>query len=265
MNSRQVSDPARTRAIADPFSRVLLGYASPLPGERALDLACGTGSVARQLSPLVGSTGRVVALDINPQMLAVARSLSPPEGALIEWLEGDAIALPLPTAAFDIVLCQQGLQFFSDRAAAAREMRRVVDDAGRVVASVWQPLDRHPLYEVLFEATTRRLGPAISEVALSFTLGNPDELAALLADAGFRHVEVAARSLDIRLPSPERFVELTVRGAATSVPAFSRLGEQARTALVEAIIDEMRPTIENFRNGNELCFSMSTHIAVGWA
>ena len=97
-------------------------------------------------------------------------------GATIEWREGDAIALALPDGAFDLVLCQQGLQFFSDRAAALREMRRVLTDSGRVVLSVWQALQRHPVYEALFKATTRHLGAAISDVALSFSLWDAEEL-----------------------------------------------------------------------------------------
>lgn len=124
---------------------MLLEYAAPQPGERALDLACGTGSVARHVAPLVGAEGKVVALDINPEMLAVGRALPAPEGATIEWQEGNAIALALPDGSFDLVLCQQGLQFFSDRAASLREMRRVLTDGERVVLSVWQALQRHPV------------------------------------------------------------------------------------------------------------------------
>ena len=99
MGESQQSDPARIyeeylgRTIADPWTRILLEYASVGSGERVLDLACGTGRVARQVAPIVGERGKVTALDINPGMLAVARSLDPPDGAPIEWLQGDALAL----------------------------------------------------------------------------------------------------------------------------------------------------------------------------
>lgn len=83
-------------AIAVPWTRVLLEYARPQPAERALDIACGTGGVARHVAPLIGSQGKMVALDINPEMLAVARALPAPPGARIDWQQGDAIALPLP-------------------------------------------------------------------------------------------------------------------------------------------------------------------------
>ena len=109
------------RAIADPFTRVLLDCAGPQPGERVLDLAAGTGSVARHVAPIVGTEGRVVAVDINAAMLAVGRALPAPAGPPVEWREGDAVDLDLPDQSFDLVLCQQGLQFFPDRAAAVRE------------------------------------------------------------------------------------------------------------------------------------------------
>lgn len=252
-------------AISDPWTRVLLEYTAPRPGERALDVACGTGSVARHVAPLVGPGGRVVALDISPEMLAVARALPAPAGAKIEWREGNAIALALPDDAFDLVLCQQGLQFFPDRAAAVREMRRVMTDGGRVVLSVWQALQRHLVYEALFEATTRHLGAAISDVALSFSLWDAEELRALLSDAGFQRVEVTPRSLDIHLPSPERFVELTVLGAATSIPAFAEMDTSARSSLVEAVAGEADAVAQRYRDGDKLTFPMSTHIAVAYA
>jgi ubiquinone/menaquinone biosynthesis C-methylase UbiE len=140
------------RSIADPFTRVLLELAHPGKAERVLDLASGTGSVARHVAPMVGRQGRVVALDINPEMLAVGRALPQPQGAVIEWLEGDAVRTALPDSGFGLILCQQGLQFFRDRHAALVEMRRLLAPGGRVLISVWQALSRHPIYEALFKA-----------------------------------------------------------------------------------------------------------------
>ena len=162
MSQRQRPNPAETYeqylgpAIADPWTRALLEYAAPQPGERALDVACGTDSVARHVAPMVGTSGK-----------AVARALPAPAGATIAWLEGNAISLDLPDDAFDLVLCQQGLQFFPDRAASVREMRRVLTDGGRVAISVWQALHRHPVYEALLHATARHLGATIDTVDVS--------------------------------------------------------------------------------------------------
>lgn len=268
MDGLEGSNPAEVyerylgRSIADPFTRVLLEHAAPKRGERVLDLAAGTGSVARHVAPLIGTEGRVVAVDINPAMLAVGRAMPAPAGATIEWLEGDAVKLELPDATFDLVLCQQGLQFFPDRAAALREMRRVLAPDGRVAISVWQTLDRHPVYQALFEATARHLGVPLSVVDVSFSLGDPEELRLVLRDGGFDAIDIAPRSLEVTLQSPQRFVQLTVRGAATSVPAFARLDGEAQSALVKAVAGEMAPVIGRNRRGDELTFPMHTNIAI---
>jgi ubiquinone/menaquinone biosynthesis C-methylase UbiE len=270
MSQRQRPNPAETYehylgpAIADPWTRALLEYAAPQPGERALDVACGTGSVARHVAPMVETSGKVVALDVNSDMLAVARALPAPAGATIAWLEGNAISLDLPDDAFDLVLCQQGLQFFPDRAASVREMRRVLTDGGRVAISVWQALHRHPVYEALLHATARHLGATIDTVDVSFSLWDADELRTLLGDAGFQRIKIAPRSLNISLPSPERFVQLTVLGAATSIPTFAQLDAGARSALVEAVTGETQAVAQRYRDGDTLMFSMSTHIAVAY-
>ena len=112
--------------IFGPWALDLIEVAGAQPGERVLDIACGTGIVARIAAGRVGSDGTVVGLDVSAPMLDAARALAAGEGLSIEWREGSAMKLPLPDTAFDLVLCQQGLQFFPDRAAALREMHRVL-------------------------------------------------------------------------------------------------------------------------------------------
>ncbi|WP_397475004.1 class I SAM-dependent methyltransferase [Pusillimonas sp.] len=251
-----------SRAIADPWTRVLLELASPQPGERVLDLACGTGSVARQVAPMVGVSGQVVALDINAEMLEVGRAQPAPAGASILWQEGNAIRLELPADAFDLVLCQQRLQFFADRELSAREMRRVLRSGGSAVISVWQSLSQHPVYEALFTATARLLEVPITAVDVAFSLSSPDELYTLLHEAGFQSIDITPRSLSIRLPEPERFVQLSIEGAATSVPAFASMNSAERFVLVDEVRAKTHDIVERFRDGDFLAFSMKTNIAI---
>jgi len=271
MSELQHPNPAQTYeryfgpTIADPWTRVLLEYTDVQPRQHVLDLACGTGSVARHIAPLVGTEGKVVALDINPEMLAVGQTLPAPSGATIEWWEGSAVAIDLPSAIFDLVVCQQGLQFFTDRAASLRETRRVLADGGRVVLSVWQGLQLHPLYEALFEATTRRLDANLTNVATPFSLGDAEELRALLNEAGFHTVKVTPRSIDVHLPAPAEFVQRTVLGAATSVPTFAQLDTAGRSALVESVSQEIGTVVQRYQDGNRLTFPMFSHIAVAYA
>ena len=121
-----------------PWAPELIDLAALRPGEHLLDLACGTGVVARLAAPRVGPTGRVTGIDFNAGMLAVARALPRPSGPTIAWLEGSAVAMDLPDASIDVILCQQGLQFFPDKLAALREMHRVLVPGGRVLLSVWK-------------------------------------------------------------------------------------------------------------------------------
>src|SRR6185503_11434950 len=126
------------RYFIGPWAPGLVALAALKPGERVLDVACGTGLVARLAATETGPTGQVTGLDINRNMLALARSLPPPPGASVTWVEGDAGAMGFPDASFDVILCQQGLQFFPDKAAALGEMHRVLVPRGRVVLSVWK-------------------------------------------------------------------------------------------------------------------------------
>jgi ubiquinone/menaquinone biosynthesis C-methylase UbiE len=113
-------------AVFGPWAPVLLDLAELKPGERVVDIACGTGIVARIAATKVGPTGVVVGVDLNPGMLAVARSVETSDGATsVQWQEASADRLPFSDASFDVACCQLGLQFFADRPAALREMHRL--------------------------------------------------------------------------------------------------------------------------------------------
>ena len=119
-NAPEVYETRLVPAIFGPWAPLLVAQAALHAGERVLDVACGTGVVTRSVAPEVGPTGHVVGLDLNPGMLARARAFAQPEGAAIDWREGDAGALPFDASSFDAVFCQLGFQYFPDRQQAAR-------------------------------------------------------------------------------------------------------------------------------------------------
>src|SRR5262249_31339410 len=123
-------------AVTALWAADLIDRAALQTGELLLDVACGTGVVARIAADRVGTAGRVAALDLNPGMLAVAQSLPAVPSARIDWYEGSALDLPFSNATFDVVLCQLGLQFFPDRPTALREMRRELVLGGRLALNV---------------------------------------------------------------------------------------------------------------------------------
>jgi ubiquinone/menaquinone biosynthesis C-methylase UbiE len=206
----------------------LIDIAGLRPGERVLDVACGTGIVARLAAERVGSTGTVTALDINPAMLAVARSVASP-GMSIEWYESSAEAMPLPDEAFDVVLCQLGLQFFPDRLAALREMRRVLAPGGRLVICVVGP--KPPIFAILAEALARHINPEISAfMHLVFSLHDIGELQHLISDAGFREVAIRSDTRTLCLPAPKEFLWQYVRSTPLADPV-AQVDDESRAAL----------------------------------
>jgi SAM-dependent methyltransferase len=254
-------------AIFTPFARKLVDQAAPRPGERVLDLACGTGIVARHVAPLVGAQGTVVGVDVNPAMVAVAQRHPPARGASIEWREGDALDLDLGDETFDLVLCQHGLQFFPDRAAGIRETRRVLSDGGRAVVAVWRGLDHHPLYAALIEAELPHLSAfddtvTRADLEAPFSMGDADLLRALLADGGFADVDVVERSIEARFATPERFVERMEFAYAAVIPAFAE-DPATFAAYLDIINRHMSDTVEAYREGDQVVVSMHALIAVG--
>jgi len=194
VRSADVNNPAEgyegymVPALFGPWSAHLIRVADPRPHEHVLDVRCGTGVVARRIASRLGATGTVAGIDLNPDMLAVAKKAAVREGVTVNWQVGSAERLPFPESCFDLVLCQFALMFFVDKVAALIEMARVVRERGRVVVSVWQGLDRHPFYQTLHDVIQRRLG--LSALQQIFSLGNPNELRDLALRAGFSNVTV---------------------------------------------------------------------------
>ena len=124
-----------------PWARKLTELAEIREGDRVLDVACGTGIVARHAAERAGAAGAIVGLDLNEDMLRVARSVSAAMRPAIEWRQGNATELPFPDEAFDAVCCEQAIQFFSDPVGALREMRRVMAPGARVAVSVCRPIE----------------------------------------------------------------------------------------------------------------------------
>ena len=272
MSQQQRTNPAEiyeqyfVPGIFARWTPVLLKYAALRPDERVLDVACGTGIAAQNVAPLVGAEGTVVGIDISPDMLSVARALPAPVGAAIEWRQADAVSLPLPSCAFDLVLCQQGLQFLPDRTSALRDIYRVLAPGGRVVLSVWQGLEHQPVYAALCEAEARYLNTSIDAVAgPAFSLGSAGKLRTLLEEAGFEQVETMPESLTVRFPEPERFVMLTSLAAAAVIPEFSDMDKASRSALVETVGREVDGTLQEYIEGDTIAFPMHAYMAVAYA
>ena len=179
------------------------------PAQRVLDVACGTGVLAREAASRVGDAGLVAGLDANRGMVTVASRLEP----RVQWHAGVAEALPFPDASFDAVLSQFGLMFFSDRARALQEMLRVLAPGGRLAVAVWDSVANMPAYAAEVELLQRVAGASAADALRApFVLGDPKDLAALFADAGVANVSVGSERGTARFPSLRAMVEADLRG-----------------------------------------------------
>ena len=242
-----------------PWSSHLIQSANPQLGERVLDVACGTGIVARQIAPRVGPQGIIVGLDLDPDKINVARAAPEREGLTIEWHTSPAEQLPFPDGSFDLVLCQFGLMFFTDRHAALTEMHRVLRPGGRVVLSVWQSLDRHPFYQTLDDVSRQRLGK--SSVGAVFSLGDANEVRKLLTNAGFQDIEIESLSITARYPNPQEFLAWEIDVDPAETPALQNLDAEAQKDILVSLHAEMQAPLQEVIKGNEVVMPSHAYIA----
>ena len=246
-------------ALFAPWSAHLVQSANPQPGEHVLDVASGTGIVARRIAPLVGPQGKVIGLDLNADKISVAGAAAEREGLAIEWRTGPAEHLPFPDGSFDLITCQFGLMFFTDRLSALKEMCRVLRAGGRVVVSVWQGLDRHPFYQTLHQVSRHHLGK--SSVQAVFSLGDSDELRRLLTDAGFQQVEIKPASLTARFSNPEEFLAWEIGVDPAETPVLQHLDAQAQQAILAAVRQDMQVPLQEVMQEGQVVLASHAHIA----
>jgi ubiquinone/menaquinone biosynthesis C-methylase UbiE len=242
------------RYILGPWAPLLVDAAHLMVGERVLDVACGTGVVTRAAANRVGPAGHVVGVDLNPAMIGVARSLPAPIGAPIEWIERSALDLPLEDASFDVVLCQQGLQFFPDRALALQEMRRVLDHGGRLALSVW---NRGGLYNsAVGEALARFMSnEAADRFRASRQAPAEEELQRLATEAGFSAVEVRVSRINVHLPRLDKFT-LDHLAATPVAPVIAAADPEARKNIGASVMNQL----QRYADGDGVTYPEETHV-----
>jgi ubiquinone/menaquinone biosynthesis C-methylase UbiE len=238
-----------------PWAELTLDEVKLTPGDRVLDIACGTGIVARVARERLGNTGPVVGVDVSPHMLAVARTVAPD----IDWREGDASSLPLNNGEqFDVIVCQQGLQFFPDKEQAVAQMRLALAEHGRLAVATWRSDDEIPFFRELRRVAERHLG-AINDRRYGF--GDAAVLEQLLRNAGFEDIEVKTRLHTIRFNDGGPFIQLNTMafvGMSTTGKAMSN--DECKRAM-EAIIQESEPVLQQYSDGSVLAFELRTNLA----
>jgi SAM-dependent methyltransferase len=228
-----IYDEPLVPALFQRWAPIVLDEAQVAPGNRVLDVACGTGVLALAAADRVGPGGEVAALDASPEMLAVARR----KRRNIEWHEGAAESLPFEDGHFDAVVSQFGMMFFNDRPAALSEMMRVLRPGGRLAVAVCDSLDHSPGYATLAELLERLFGkPVADTLRAPFVLGDPKLLLSLCREAGIVDARVRQHEGIVRfasiasLVSTERACAWTLGGMLDD-RQFKQLSREAKQAL----------------------------------
>ena len=236
-----------------PWAEMTLDEVGLSSGDRVLDIACGTGIVARVSRERLGEAAHIVGIDISPDMLSVARDAAPD----VHWREGDAADLPLEDGErFDVVVCQQGLQFVRDQPAAVGQMRRALAKGGKLAVTTWRSDDHIPFFRELRRVGERRLGAIADQ---RYSLGDAARLEKLLRDAGFDDIRMTTLSRTIRLGHGAPFLRLNTMALVGMSAAGKTMSGDERKRVVEAIVSESEPVLQSYSDAAGLAFDLSTN------
>jgi SAM-dependent methyltransferase len=224
-------------------------------GERVLDVACGTGILAREAASRTGATGSVIGVDPSPGMLVVAKRLAPK----VEWQQGVAEWLPFADQTFDVVASQFGLMFFDDQRAALRQAWRVLRPGGRLAIVVWDALDNIPAYAEEVALLERLAGtPAADALRAPFVLGHRRDLLRLFADAGVGDVDVTTQKGRAKFSSVRVMVEADLRGW------LPIMGVALTEAQITEILEAAEQALSRYvTSDGTASFETSAHVVMG--
>ncbi|MEN0066525.1 MAG: methyltransferase domain-containing protein [Myxococcota bacterium] len=238
MNPADIYEERFVPALFGLWGERIAAVADIAPGQRCLDVACGTGALTRAVVARAGDPSLVVGLDAQPEMLDVARRAVPG----VRWVEGDATALSFEDGSFDRSVSQFGLMFVDDPGRALAELRRVTRPGGRVVAATCAAVERSPAYAVLTEVLHRLFGPTIAEsFRAPFALGTEAQWQAIANDVSIP-ADVVQLDGEVRFPSIEALIEAE-RACAWTLGGL--LDDDQFVALVKAAEPALRPFLKD--------------------
>lgn len=226
------------------------------PGESLVDVACGTGIGARMAASALGPGGRVSALDIDAGVVEVGRRISA-AGAPVEFRCGSALEMPFPDAAFDVALCLQGIQFFPDRVKGFAEIRRVLKPSGRLVATIWGPLEANKGHAAVVHALeSQQVDASAAKRACSFS--DPAEIRDAAARGGFGRIEMLLEDGFSEFASLDSFLEGMTVGSPSTRKAVQLLPEAGRGRFA----GDVRAALAQYVMDGKLVYPMRTHIVI---
>ena len=228
-------------AMQAPWTDDLILQARCENGDRVLDVACGPGLVAGKVNQVSNATCKITGIDVNEAMLNTAKRTIPD----IDWHLGSATELPFADGSFEVVFCQQGLQYFPDRAKGMREMRRVLVPGGRLSLNVWGPLDRQP-FDLAYRDCLRAFfgSEALTPSTLGFSLNTAGELRQLATDAGLTDIRIRFEHRTARYPVLSEFVTGWTQ-ASPNAARFIAFPEEMRNRFIAYLIERLEAYVDD--------------------
>ena len=244
--------------IFKPWAETLVQLSSPSPGSTILDVACGTGVVARTAAAKAGNDASVTGLDINQQMLNKASEMAEREGLEIDWQQGDAGELPFEDNRFDHLFCQQAMQFFSDPQRVLKEMQRVLKPDGTLALNILRPIHHNPAYRILADQLEKHAGETAGTMMRSpFPDWYQKTIRNMVAEAGFSDIRIHLEIISVRYPSPEEFL----RREAASSPLAGEIEAMEPEKRME-LVDDLNRSLEAYTDDRGVVFPMETYMII---
>lgn len=253
---------AKSAAMGQPVTDALVEYARPVPGMTVLDLACGTGEPAISLAARVGERGHVTALDLSPDLLAIAEQRARARGLNnFSIQQADAHALPFPENNFDLATSRFGVMFFRDPVLALSELRRVLRPQARACFLAWGPFEQ-PYWQSMMGIVHKHAGGSLLEPggADPFRFSKPGSLSEVLRDAGFRNLHEKTETLPWAWPGPVE--EVWEQNKAVAVP-FRPMLERVPAENWPQINAEVHAAVRQYFDGEKVAFGATVVLASG--
>ena len=255
-----------TETAGENISKRMIELAEINQGSKVLDIATGIGEPSITVAQRVGKNGHVLAIDISPQMLSVAKERAKSMGLqdLIEFKEGDAETTDLPSSTFDAVLCRFGLMFLPNIKVGLSNIHKSLVDEGRFAAAVWASRDKVPFISLplkILMKETNSLPPPLNAPG-PFSLSDEKLLKEYFINSGFRDVTVERQDMIFNFESPEEFTNFVCETASpVQVILSKQLGER-RKKLLQTITEA---AVNNYidKNSDSISFRNEAICVVG--
>ena len=239
------------------FRSTLVATAKVGGGQTVLEVAAGTGGLAKLAASHVGASGRVIAADISLPMLRVARSKI--AGLPVSAVVMDGQELACRDRSFDAVICQFGLMFFPDVRRGLQEFRRVLRRPGRLAVQVWSSPERAPFFGTLADALSRYFPDQRQLLYAPAALADPTHLEQLLTEAGFRDVSVALETRELAFDSFDQYWSGIEAGGGRLGQFYLQLQDRER----RAVRDEICGRMAQFQSDGRLVLKAEALIGAG--